>query len=109
MTYLFIPGSIRLTGPKIDKRQQMEYVRRAFDRVSRLGARVITFGSGAARQIPDGPSKQEALLVEFCKRKAPEARKLTIAIEPQRRQECNIINSVSEALELVTAVNDSAI
>jgi len=113
VTYLFIPGSIKLTGPRIDKRQQMEYVTRAFDRVSRLGARVITFGSGAARQIPDGFSKQEAFnqLVEFCKRIAPEAsaRRLTIAIEPQRRQECNIINSVAEALELVSAVNDSAI
>jgi len=113
VTYLFIPGSIKLTGPKIDKQQQMEYVTRAFDRVSRLGARVITFGSGAARQIPDGFSKQEAFnqLVEFCKRIAPEARakKLTIAIEPQRRQECNVINSVAEALELVAAVNDSAI
>ena len=113
VTYLFIPGSIKLTGPAIDKRQQMDYVTRAFDRVSRLGASVITFGSGAARQIPDGFSKQEAFnqLVEFCKRIAPEARtrKLTIAIEPQRRQECNIINSVAEALELVTAVNDSVV
>lgn len=113
VTYLFIPGGIKLTGPNIDKQRQMEYVTRAFDRVSRLGARVITFGSGAARQIPDGFSKQEAFnqLVEFCKRIAPEAKalKLTIAIEPQRRQECNIINSVAEALELVTAVNDSAI
>lgn len=113
VTYLFIPGSIKLTGPKIDKAQQMEYVTRAFDRVSRLGARVITFGSGAARQVPDGFSKQEAFnqLVEFCKRIAPEARarKLTIAIEPQRRQECNIINSVAEALVLVTVVNDPAI
>src|SRR6185503_11128005 len=50
-------------------------------------------------------------LVEFCKRIAPEARarRLTIAIEPQRRQEYNIIDSVAEALVLVTAVNDPAI
>jgi sugar phosphate isomerase/epimerase len=111
--YLFIPGSIKLTGPNIDKRRQMEYVTRALDRVSRLGARVITFGSGAARQVPEGFSKREAFnqLVEFCKRLGPEARarKLTIAIEPQRRQECNIINSVAEALDLVSAVSDPAI
>ncbi len=109
VTYLFIPGSIKLTGPKIDQEQQMNYVRKAFDRVSRLGARLITFGSGVARQVPEGFSKEAAFkqLVEFCQRIGPEAkaRNLTIVIEPQRKQECNIINSAAEGLELINAVN----
>src|SRR5450755_4001433 len=29
---LFIPSNIKVTGPNIDKEQQMEYVRRALDR-----------------------------------------------------------------------------
>jgi D-psicose/D-tagatose/L-ribulose 3-epimerase len=47
-------------------------------------------------------------LVDFGKRAGPEARKrdITIAIEPQRREECNIINSTAEALRWVEAVND---
>ena len=110
VTYLFIPVNIRLTGLSIDKAQQMTYVRRAFERVSKLGTHVVTFGSGPARQVPDGFSKEEAFrqLVEFGKRIAPEARGrgITIVIEPQRRQECNIINTAAEGLELVQAVND---
>lgn len=107
---LFIPGDIKVTGPAIDKDRQMEYLRRALDRVSRLGVRVVVFGSGGARQVPEGFSKQEAFqqLVDFGKRAAPEARSrnITIAIEPLRHQETNIINNTTEALAWVNAVND---
>jgi len=107
---LFIPANIKVTGPNIDKDRQMEYVRRALDRVSRLGVRLVVFGSGGARQVPDGFSRQEAFqqLVDFGKRIAPEARSrnITIAIEPLRHQESNIINNTTEALAWVNAVDD---
>jgi sugar phosphate isomerase/epimerase len=107
---LFIPADIKVTGSQIDKERQMEYLRRALDRVSRLGVRLVVFGSGGARQVPEGFSKQEAFqqLVDFGKRAAPEARSrnITIAIEPLRKQESNIINTTAEALEWVSAVND---
>jgi hypothetical protein len=87
---LFLPGDIKVTGPLIDKERQMEYVRRALDRVSRLGVRLVVFGSGGARQVPEGFSKQEAFeqLVDFGKRIAPEARSrnITIAIAPSGEQ-----------------------
>ena len=107
---LFIPATIKVTGPNIDKDRQMEYVRLALDRVSRLGVRLVVFGSGGARQVPEGFSKQEAFqqLVDFGKRIAPEARSrnITIAIEPLRKQESNIINTAAEGLQWVNAVND---
>jgi D-psicose/D-tagatose/L-ribulose 3-epimerase len=110
VSYLFIPARIKLTGPEIDKEEQMRYVRKAFDRVSRLGVQVVVFGSGPARQVPEGFSKNEAWqqLVEFCKRIGPEARakKITVAIEAQRKQECNIINNLTEGLALIKAVSD---
>ena len=110
VTYLFIPARIKLTGPEIDKEEQMRYVRKAFDRVSRLGVQVVVFGSGPARQVPEGFSKNEAWqqLVEFCKRIGPEARakKITVAIEAQRKQECNIINNLTEGLEHIKAVSN---
>ena len=110
VTNYFIPASIKVTGPAIDQAKQMEYVKQAFDRVSRLGVGIIVFGSGGARQVPDGFSKPEAFeqLVEFCRRIAPEAKahKLTIAIEPLRKEECNIINTAGEGLALVEAVHD---
>ncbi|MGB6432232.1 MAG: sugar phosphate isomerase/epimerase family protein [Candidatus Acidiferrales bacterium] len=109
-TYLFIPGNIKLSGPNIDKDQQMAYVRLALDRVSKLGARVVAMGSGPARSYPEGFSKDEAYaqLVDFCKRLGPEARarNVIIAIEPLRPEESNLIGSLAEALAFIKVVND---
>jgi D-psicose/D-tagatose/L-ribulose 3-epimerase len=106
----FIPGSIRLTGPNVNKEQEMSFVRKALDRASELGMSTVVFGSGSARQVPDGFSKEEAFaqLVDFCKRLGAEARArhIVIAIEPLRYEESNIINSMGEGLRLVEATND---
>ena len=70
----------------------------------------MVVGSGTARQYPEGFSKEEAFrqLIDFFKRLGPEARtrQIVIAIEPLRREESNIINSMAEGLQLVEAVND---
>jgi D-psicose/D-tagatose/L-ribulose 3-epimerase len=67
------------------------------------------FGSGGARRVPDGFAKDDAFkqLVEFGRRAAAEARthNITIAIEPLRTQETNIINSAAEGLALVKAID----
>jgi sugar phosphate isomerase/epimerase len=107
---LFLPGTLKVTGPQTDPEQQMAHVRKAFTRLARLGTEVVVFGSGGARRVPDGFAKEEALkqLVDFGRRAAREAKAngITIAIEPLRRQETNIINSAAEGLELVNAIND---
>jgi sugar phosphate isomerase/epimerase len=109
--YQFLPESIRLTGPQPTSPDlQTAYVTKAFDRLARLGVHMVGFGSGTARRVPDGFSKVDgfAQLVAFGRRIAPlaRARGLTIAIEPQRPEESNIINSAAEGLTLVDAVND---
>jgi D-psicose/D-tagatose/L-ribulose 3-epimerase len=108
VTNLFLPATIKVTGPTIDVNAQMAYVAKAFDRLQRLGVATVVFGSGGARRIPDGFPKEDAFLqlVEFGRRIAPEAarRGITIAIEPLRRQESNIINSAAEGLALVDAI-----
>jgi sugar phosphate isomerase/epimerase len=107
---LFLPAALKVTGPDIDPDAQMAYVRKAFARLERLGVKILCFGSGGARRVPDGFSKEEAFaqLVAFGKRIAPEARAqgITVVIEPLRKQETNIINTAAEGLELVRAVND---
>lgn len=109
VTNLFVPGSIRLTGPEVNEQQQMEYVRKAFGRLKRLGVGVVVFGSGGARRIPDGFPREDGWrqLVGFGRRAAEEAKAhgITIAIEPLRRQESNVINSAGEGLELVKAID----
>jgi sugar phosphate isomerase/epimerase len=88
-------------------------VRKAFDRVSRLGAGIVVFGSSGARNVPAGFSKEEAYtqLVDFLKRIAPEAKakNITVAIEPLRQQESNIINTAGDGFALIKAVNDPSV
>jgi sugar phosphate isomerase/epimerase len=107
---LFLPATLKVTGPAIDPEQQMAYVRKAFARLARLGTQVVVFGSGGARMVPEGFPKDRAWqqLVEFGRRIAPEARArgITVAIEPLRHQETNIINSAADGLDLVNAIGD---
>ena len=107
---LFLPGTLRLTGPDaVSPEEQLAYVKKAFTRLNRLRVRTLCFGSGGARRVPDGFSKEAAFaqLVAFGKRIAPEAKAngITVVIEPLRRQETNIINTTAEGLALVKAVD----
>ena len=109
-TNLFLPATLKVTGPDINRDEQMAYVKKAFARLERIGTTIVVFGSGGARQVPAGFPKDEALrqLVEFGRRIAPEARArgITIAVEPLRTEETNIINSAAEGLALVEAIGD---
>jgi sugar phosphate isomerase/epimerase len=105
----FIPGTIKLVGPVVDEKAQQDYVGRCLQRLKRLGVKVVVLGSGGARRVPDGFPREQAFdqLVAFCRRIAPVAREnaITIAIEPLRRQETNILNTAREGLKLVEAVD----
>jgi D-psicose/D-tagatose/L-ribulose 3-epimerase len=107
---LFLPAALKVTGPDVNPEAQMAHVRKVMTRLGRLGTEVLVFGSGGARRVPEGFAKEEAFkqLVDFGRRAAREAKAsgITIAIEPLRRQETNIINSAAEGLELVNAIND---
>jgi sugar phosphate isomerase/epimerase len=89
--------------------QQTAHVKKVMSRLSKLGVQVLVFGSGGARRVPDGFSKDEAWkqLVDFSRRAAEEAKPagITVTIEPLRQQETNIINTAAEGLKLVEAVN----
>ena len=106
---VFIPAAIRLTGPNVNPARQAEYLESTLDRLKTLGVKVVVLGSGGARRVPDGFSLDEARaqLVDFCRRLAPLARShgITIAIEPLRHQETNIINTAREGLALMKAVD----
>jgi sugar phosphate isomerase/epimerase len=105
----FIPSAIKLTGPDVDPAKQMSYVTGVLGRLKQLGVKVVVLGSGGARRVPDGFSREEAFaqLVDFCRRIAPVARAngITIVVEPLRKQETNIINTAREGLALVKAVD----
>lgn len=100
----FYPGNIRLTGPDADFDRAVRYAEKAFERAEMVGVTTIVFGSGGARRIPDGFSRDVARnqFVDLLKAIGPLAQKhgVTIAIEPLRTQECNFINTVREGTSI---------
>jgi D-psicose/D-tagatose/L-ribulose 3-epimerase len=96
--------SHKLVGEAVPLESLRTYVAQTTARCAALGARVIVFGSGGARQIPDGFSRTRAWdqLCTFLRMAGDAARRhgITIGIEPLRRQESNVVNSVGEALHL---------
>lgn len=110
---VFLPGSLRLTGPEADHEAALTYAGRAFERAAKLGASCIVLGSGGARNLPLHFSKEAGMeqMAQFLSRLAPLAEEagLVIAIEHLNRLESNIINSLIEGLELALQVNHPAI
>ncbi|MDX2111473.1 MAG: sugar phosphate isomerase/epimerase family protein [Verrucomicrobiota bacterium] len=105
----FVPGHLKITGPAVNWDALEKYLVTAFARAERAGVRVIVFGSGGARQVPDGFSRSEANLQlarfgRLCDSLAKE-HDVTVVVEPLNRGECNILNSVNEGAHLVHAVD----
>lgn len=103
----FLPGAtIPVVGPAADAGQQLDYLQRALPLAASFGARVVVFGSPAARTRPDGFPRVEAerQLAAFLRRCADviaaRGLDLVVAIEPLRRPETNTINTLAEALAL---------
>ena len=100
----FIPADLKVTGPDIDKVRLDNYLAAATERTAELGGEIIVFGSGGARQVPEGFSRKRAheQILEFLEAAANYARGhgIVIAIEPLNRSETNVINSIAEAVQL---------
>ena len=98
------PVSLRLTGPEVDQDAILAYAEKAFARAKQLGIEYCVFGSGPAKNVPEGFPMEEgyAQVVALLRAIAPIAQKndVTIVIEPLRRAECNLINSFAEGVQL---------
>lgn len=100
----FFPRTMRLTGPDVDMPKIIAYVDSALARAAILGSACVVFGSGPAKTVPaDFPlEKGYAQIVSLLQKIAPlaAAHGITIAIEPLRKAECNLINTFSEGCRL---------
>jgi len=109
----FIPGELKITGPHADLCALKEYVTIVCERAQRVGADVIVFGSGGARAVPEGFAVDEAMeqITAFLDAVAPIAADsgITIAVEPLRKAECNIINLVKEGYQVARNASHPAI
>lgn len=102
---VLVPGDIPLCGPHADLEVLRAYLRRAFSRMASLGAVIAVLGSGAARRIPDGWSRNRALdqLADAVALAGDEASRhgITLALEHLNRQECNVFNTVGECAAFI--------
>ncbi|MCZ6680657.1 MAG: sugar phosphate isomerase/epimerase [Candidatus Poribacteria bacterium] len=99
----FIPSDLKVTGPNVDVGRLTNYIAQATRRAAELDGRIIVFGSGGARTVPEGFSRHRAheQILEFLAIAAEHAqsRGIIIAIEPLNRSETNLINSIAEAVQ----------
>jgi sugar phosphate isomerase/epimerase len=105
----FLPADLKVTGPAVDLVRLARYADTAFRRAARVGATFIVFGSGGARQIPEGWPLAEGFeqfvrALEVC---APLAAKhgVILVVEPLNRAECNLVNTVLEGAAAVARMN----
>ena len=106
---IFVPADMRITGESVDFHGLTRHVETVMERASKLGTKIIVFGSGGARNVPDHFSRSRAFeqLGTFCAMIADQAhnRGITVVIEPLYSEKCNLITSVAEGAALIRDVN----
>jgi sugar phosphate isomerase/epimerase len=101
-----MPADLKVVGPAVDTVRVRDYVQKAFARAEALGVKVVVFGSGDSRRVPEGFSREHAWLQlqEFLHMLGDEITKnqygMVIGIEALRHEESNIVNTSSEAYNL---------
>jgi sugar phosphate isomerase/epimerase len=105
----FLPANLKCVGTAPLHEEILKFGESAFRRAQLAGVKTIVFGSGAARTIPEGFSREAAReqFISLCKQLALIAQKynVVISLEPLNTRECNFINSVAEGGEIVKTVN----
>ncbi|WP_283607990.1 sugar phosphate isomerase/epimerase family protein [Faecalispora anaeroviscerum] len=104
----FFPKTVRLTGADVDLPAVLDYAERALARAESLGVNIVVFGSGGAKNVPQGFPMEEGYrqVVTLLRQLSPIAQKhhITIVIEPLRKAECNLINTFAEGCRLAEDV-----
>lgn len=104
----FFAGEMKLYAPDGDHDPVLysvrDYCERSFPRAALWGGKVAVIGSGGARAIPEGMTRDEteaqfARVLAVCGEVA-EKHGMTVAVEPLSRNECNYLHTVSEGAEV---------
>jgi len=102
---VLLPGELKTTGPEVDPAAVDAYIAVVCRRAGLMGLKIIVYGSGGSRRVPEGFDRAAAAdqIVGHLQRWGPMAAEagVTFVLEPLNRQECNIVNSVGEGAELV--------
>lgn len=104
-----VPGDLKIVGPVVDVDKLTQYMTRVLHRAAKCGTTTLVFGSGVARNVPDGFDRDEARqqILRFLKMVAPIAKTAGVVVvaEPLNQGECNILNTVEEAMTYVKEID----
>jgi len=89
-----------------------EYLSNAFARAEALGIGKVVFGSAASRWLPHGLERREADrrfidMVDLSLLPACSKFGIQVLLEPLNRGECNYLNTIKEAAEMVCHIDNS--
>ena len=109
---MLVPGAMKIVGPDAQPNALRAYITTVVRRAAECGIKICVFGSAGARSVPDGFDRAKARdqIIAFLRDGAAAAGPLgvTIVVEALNRTECNIINSLPEAMDYVRAVDHPA-
>lgn len=110
----FLPGTLKVTGDSIDEAALSSYIETGMKNLSEIGCKIVVFGSGGSRNVPEGYDEGKAFeqIAHFLKTIAgPIAGKygITIVIEPLRNPDSNIIHTVADAVKLAKLADHPAV
>jgi sugar phosphate isomerase/epimerase len=106
---LFIPGDLKLVGPQVNEQTILTYVEQVLLRCKQAEIKMVVWGSGGARRIPDGFDLEKAKeqFAFIAQKIAVIAKKhnVMLALENLNSTETNFITTAAEALAMVKRVN----
>ena len=103
-----LPGDFVLYGTEEQSQKVCDFVRRGMERAASLGCKSVCMGSGTARNIPEGMTRDEAadrlaaLIARFCA--IADEYGIKVAIEPLRAEETNFIHTVEDAYDIIRRI-----
>jgi sugar phosphate isomerase/epimerase len=106
---IFMPGELKLVGPEVNEAAVLAHAEAVFVRCRETGVKMIVWGSGGSRRIPDGfdAAKAKTQFIDLAKKVSARAGhyNITLALENLNSTETNFINTAEEALDIVKKVN----
>lgn len=103
-----LPASMKIVGPAVDEFALQAHMERLVKRARAVRVKVMCLGAAKSRELPPGFSvvTGRAQLVQFGRMAGALAgrQEIVVVLEPLHRGMCNMINTLTEAMELVRAV-----
>ena len=104
----FLPPGLLVVGPEVDEARVRRYLARVAEVVGLGGGQIVVFGSGWARNVPEGWSREVADrqfldMIDWCVEAfAPFG--ITLALESQNHTETNYMTRLGDAVGIAEHV-----